>query len=313
MRRSGRPTLCEARRLHDFTLPNGKPLRVLEDITWPSATDEMVALLGPSGCGKSTILRILAGLIQPTEGEVLYTASRSRPQPRRGHRLPELRALSVDDGHRKHRASCSQAAGCRPTRCASGSSTSIRMVGLAGFEEAYPRELSGGMKQRVGMARALSRRSRDPVHGRAVQPGRRPDGREPAGRGDRHLAPQDQNPRPSSDGQPRHQGGRLHGRPHRGAGSQPGRVRTVVENTICRGRATTARPSPEQLVDHLHDIITGHELPDVPADAAPAGAWSSRCPTHARRDRRPARVPRRAGGQDEIFASPRTPTRSSEP
>ena len=55
-----------------FTLPNGKPLSVLEDINLPIREREIVCLLGPSGCGKSTILRILAGLIQPTRGEVLY-------------------------------------------------------------------------------------------------------------------------------------------------------------------------------------------------------------------------------------------------
>src|SRR6266702_4258053 len=65
--------LCEARHVsHDFTMPNGKPLRVLEDISVGVARNEVVALLGPSGSGKSTILRILAGLIKPTQGEVLY-------------------------------------------------------------------------------------------------------------------------------------------------------------------------------------------------------------------------------------------------
>src|ERR1700749_3650348 len=65
--------LCEARCVsQQFTLPNGKPLQVLDNITLSVLPNEIVALLGPSGCGKSTILRILAGLIRPTQGDVLY-------------------------------------------------------------------------------------------------------------------------------------------------------------------------------------------------------------------------------------------------
>src|SRR2546423_6431 len=65
--------LCEARDVsQDFILPNGKPLRVLENISLDVREDEVVALLGPSGCGKSTILRILAGLIKPSQGSVFF-------------------------------------------------------------------------------------------------------------------------------------------------------------------------------------------------------------------------------------------------
>src|SRR5437899_4140317 len=65
--------LCEARHVtHDFVMPNGTKLRVLEEVDVAVKPLEVVAFLGPSGCGKSTIMRILAGLIRPTKGETLY-------------------------------------------------------------------------------------------------------------------------------------------------------------------------------------------------------------------------------------------------
>ena len=76
-RRSATPkatrVLCEARHVsHDFLLPNGQRLRVLENVNVTVGANEVVALLGPSGSGKSTILRMMAGLIKPSEGEVFY-------------------------------------------------------------------------------------------------------------------------------------------------------------------------------------------------------------------------------------------------
>jgi len=149
--------LCEVRGLwHDFRQPNGQPLRVLEGLDFGVKPHEIVALLGPSGCGKSTILRILAGLIKPTQGQVLY-----RGKPLAGinpgvaivfQSFALYPWLTVDENI----SIVLQAAGMDipevRTRCAKA----VRTVGLEGFEDAYPRELSGGMKQRVGMARALA-------------------------------------------------------------------------------------------------------------------------------------------------------------
>src|SRR6266699_3426426 len=149
--------LCEARNIsQDFTLPNGQQLRVLEHVSVTVGAGEVVALLGPSGSGKSTILRMLAGLITPTHGEVFYHG-----QPLHGlnpgvaivfQSFALYPWMTVTENVRVvHEV-------LRPPRqeIAERTERGITRVGLGGFERAYPRELSGGMKQRVGMARALA-------------------------------------------------------------------------------------------------------------------------------------------------------------
>jgi NitT/TauT family transport system ATP-binding protein len=264
--------LCQVRGVsHDFTLPNGKPLRVLQDIDLTIRRSEVIALLGPSGCGKSTILRIVAGLIRPTRGQVLcggkplHGLNPSVAIVFQGFALFPWMTVT------ENVATVLRAAG-RP-RAAIGPQVErvVRLVGLAGFEDAYPRELSGGMKQRVGMARALAV---DPVILLMDEPfsqvdaltaeslraevldiwsgsGRNPstilmvshDIKEVAYMADRIVI----------------------------LGANPGRLRTVVENKLPRPRDYRS-PGFNALVDQLHDVITGHEMPDVPAPAAGAPA-----------------------------------------
>src|SRR5438132_11186853 len=150
-------SLCEVRGVrHEFKLPNGLPLHVLEDVSLAIRPNEIVALLGPSGCGKSTLLRILAGLIPPTGGEVLYHG-----RPLQG--LNPGTAVVFQSFALYPWMTVAQnvqvvltAAGLSRVETQERAERTIRLVGLAGFEEAFPRELSGGMKQRVGMARALA-------------------------------------------------------------------------------------------------------------------------------------------------------------
>ena len=141
------------------------------------------------------------------------------------------------------------------------------MVGLAGFEEAYPRELSGGMKQRVGMARALSM---NPEMLFMDEPFSQVDALTAESLRAEVLdiwAATDDNP--SSILMVSHDIKEVAYMADRIVvlGANPGRVRTIVENR-CPGRATTARPSCK-LVDQLHDIITGSEMPDVPRSIPP--------------------------------------------
>ncbi len=149
-------TLLEAHGIcYQFPRPSGEPQIVLDDIRFTLAAGEIVGLLGRSGCGKSTLLRIATGLAHPTRGDILY---RGMPisRPTQGIAMvfqtfalfPWLTVLEnvkigliaerTPDEEATHRAQ-----------------EAIALIGLNGFESAYPRELSGGMRQRVGFARAL--------------------------------------------------------------------------------------------------------------------------------------------------------------
>ena len=129
----------------------------------------------------------------------------------------------------------------RPVNRAGGKA--IRMVGLSGFEEAYPRELSGGMKQRVGMARGLSV---DPEILLMDEPFSHVDALTAESLRAEVLdiwAAQQTAALVDPSCQPRHQGSGVHGRPHRDPRGQSGPSATVVARTSCRGRATTVRRS----------------------------------------------------------------------
>ena len=139
----------------EFNIKGGHSLKVLDNINFTLYEGEIVALLGKSGSGKSTLLRIIAGLLSPTSGDVLYRGKKvSAPVPdismvfQSSALMPWLTVLqNVELGLEARKISLEE----RRQRALKA----IDMVGLDGFENAYPKELSGGMKQRVGFARAL--------------------------------------------------------------------------------------------------------------------------------------------------------------
>ena len=139
-----------------FTPPNRAPVTALQNFSVAVDEGEFVSIVGPSGCGKSTFLNVLLGLIPPNSGEMAINGRRvTGPGQDRAMVFQEFGLLpwrsvlgNVELGLELQGASASQ----RRPIC----QRFIEMVGLTGFESHYPHELSGGMKQRVGIARALA-------------------------------------------------------------------------------------------------------------------------------------------------------------
>ena len=137
-----------------FGSPSGSPVVALDGLSLTVRPGEMVALIGPSGCGKSTLLRLIAGLDSPTSGELLVGSERIvGPSATRGLMFQEPNLFpwlsvrrNIQTGLvargvlRKHRQEVEEF---------------MRLVGLEGFADVYPHQLSGGMAQRAALARAL--------------------------------------------------------------------------------------------------------------------------------------------------------------
>ena len=138
-----------------FPLPAGGEQTVLEEVSVNIAQAEIVALLGRSGSGKSTLLRILAGLVRPSSGRVLMNGM-PLEGPNSGvamvfQSFALLPWLTVQENAELGLF----ARGVAKLECEKEAVHALGMVGLEGFEGAYPKELSGGMRQRVGFARAF--------------------------------------------------------------------------------------------------------------------------------------------------------------
>ena len=132
----------------------GEPLHVLERVSLEVRRGEFVCIVGPSGCGKSTLLNVVAGFLPATRGEARVEGEVVRgPDPRRVFVFQENGVFPWLTVVENIGFGLSKKPPAERQRIVE---RYVEMVGLKGFEKAYPRELSGGMKQRVEIARALA-------------------------------------------------------------------------------------------------------------------------------------------------------------
>lgn len=264
--------LCDLRGIDkEFGQPSGGVVRVLEGVSLEVRDHELIAVLGPSGCGKSTLMRILAGLIRADGGTVTYHGEALRGLNPGVAIVFQGAALYPWLTVRDNIVEPLRARGLPDDQAQEAALRVIRLVGLAGFEEAYPRELSGGMKQRVGIARALS-----------VEPEILCMD-EPFSQVDALTAEtlrsevvrfwEDRETNPKTIFMVSHDVKEVVFMATRIVvmAARPGRIRRIFENTLPYPRDYRA-PAFQRLVDQIHAVITETEIPDVPA-APPSTAW----------------------------------------
>jgi NitT/TauT family transport system ATP-binding protein/sulfonate transport system ATP-binding protein len=150
------PTILDITGVQKFYQSSGGPVEALRGVNLTVRKGEFICLLGASGCGKSTLLRIIAGFEKATHGSVaMYGFPVDRPGPERGMVFQDYALfpwLTVRDNigfGPKHRGIASKVV-------AQLTEKFMAMVGLTAFADRYPHELSGGMKQRVAIARVLT-------------------------------------------------------------------------------------------------------------------------------------------------------------
>ena len=152
---NGEPIL-EGRDLEKFyAQPDGARIQVISPTSIKIMPGKIVALLGPSGCGKSTMLRMLTGLARPSAGEVLWHGRKLAGEPPNVGIVFQSFALFPWLTVFQNVEAPLEARGVAALERHKRALHILDAVGLDGFESAYPKELSGGMRQRVGFARAL--------------------------------------------------------------------------------------------------------------------------------------------------------------
>lgn len=257
-------TICELRGVgFSQRLPDGRELKVLENVSLTVPRDHITAILGPSGCGKSTLVRILAGLTKPSSGEVFVHG-----QPLEGLNPAISMVFQSFALYPWLTAAENIAMGLNGRVNDAGKqrelvTRAIDRVGMEGFEEAYPRELSAGMKKRISFARALVAQPEllvmdEPFSGLDVLAADNL-------RSEVITLWQDASIDPCSVLMVTHNINEAVFMATRIVvmGSNPGQIRKVLENPLPYPRETHD-PKFIAMADRIHDILTSALIPDEP-------------------------------------------------
>ena len=130
-------------------------LSVVDDVSLDIRDGEFVAIVGPSGCGKSTLLNIIAGFERADRGSIIIDGTKRKGPSRNGIMISQHGSVFPWLTVRQNVELGLEARGMPPAQRTAKAQAAIALIGLAGFEGALPRELSGGMLKRVEIARAL--------------------------------------------------------------------------------------------------------------------------------------------------------------
>jgi NitT/TauT family transport system ATP-binding protein len=153
---TGRPQIAVDGVRHLYRPPRGKPVLALEDVSLAVEEREFVALLGPSGCGKSTLLYLIGGFLPIEQGAIVVNGQPiAGPGPDRGVVFQHFALFPWKTVRANVLYGLERQGMPKPEREARAQQF-IDMVGLTGFEDSFPSQLSGGMKQRAAIARTLA-------------------------------------------------------------------------------------------------------------------------------------------------------------
>jgi NitT/TauT family transport system ATP-binding protein len=133
----------------------GERMLAIQDMNFSAQAGRFVCIVGTSGCGKTTLLNVIAGLVQPSSGQVLLGGKRVVGPGKERAMVFQTAALLPWRNVMRNVTYGLELQGVSPKQARQPACDMIDLVGLNGFDESYPRELSGGMQQRVNLARAL--------------------------------------------------------------------------------------------------------------------------------------------------------------